>query len=145
MLYQFDLNIPHTPKSPVWYGAALPRRTRHEHGRPAPYPSPQRRCVGGRMARLCGMFTSKRYYTNLTSTFRILLSVLRLLIRQRAFPWKEIPRGVEALHATPLRRNPGNMGGAAGPRTPAATQSRWRTNGKNMRNMQVETVLARDW
>ncbi len=36
---------------------------------------------------------------------------------------------------------PGTWAGAAGPRLPAATQSRGRTNGKNMRNMQVETVL----
>ncbi len=36
---------------------------------------------------------------------------------------------------------PGTWAGAAGPRTPAETQSRWRTNSKNMRNIQVETVL----
>ncbi len=32
--------------------------------------------------------------------------------------------------------------GAAGPRTPAMTQSRWRTNGKTMRKDQVETVYG---
>ncbi len=38
VLYQFDLNIPHTLKSPVW-------------------------CVGGRMARPCRRVASKRYYS----------------------------------------------------------------------------------